>query len=214
MKAPRWVTQGGTLSYDVPVNTEHYDPAEVDEWQTLMASWHADIVSESTARPGRFEKLARCGRLISFNAAHRTHGFAEALVALGMEARGFTCWTGVQLFPWDGRQVRAADRKRNTDEVEDLLRADGHLLPRDFLSRLEANPRMKNPDIVCRHRKHGTWRFIEVKRDESVLHAQVNALAFLHGLIGADVEIRRLIPRERKLPAPRTRAGHCLVAPL
>lgn len=63
---------------------------------------------------------------------------------------------------------------------------------------------MKNPDIVCRHRTLGTWRFIEVKRDETVPQAQVNALALLHELTGAEVEIRRLIPRDRKRPGPRT----------
>lgn len=131
-----------------------------------------------------------------------------------MESQDFKCWTGVQLFPWDGRRVRAADRKRNTDEVVRLLVSDGHQLPRDFLTRLAANPRMKNPDIVCRHRALKTWRFIEVKREEPVRQAQLNALAFLHELTGADVEIRRLIPRERRMPRHRSREGRCVVAPL
>lgn len=197
------------------MEVEAYDPNALVLWSDRLTKWCASGRAD-LACLGPFASLAKKERIICFNGAPRRHGFAEALVASRLENEGYRCWTGVQLFPWDGRAVRAADRRRNTEEVEGLLR-DAHIpLPRTFLARLdeqrERHGRMKNPDLVCYHAGRGAWRFIEVKRNERVLPGQVNALAFLHVLTGAEVAIIRLWPESRPAPAKRSYLGKVVVS--
>jgi hypothetical protein len=51
----------------------------------------------------------------------------------------------------------------------------------------------RDPDIVARHPQHG-WRFCEVKWKRDRLHdGQLETLAFLHCLLGAKVEVVRVV---------------------
>ena len=188
----------------VPVTHHHYNPDDISSWKDAMKAW-----IESGRRDARvfgpLSPAAEGGRIICFNGAPRSHGFAEAFVAAQLEKDGLDCWTGVQLFPWNGRRVVAPDRRRNTDAVEAFLENDGIVVPRSLLPRLtqhqQAHGRLKNPDLVCRHRNTGEWRFLEVKRDEPVENGQVAALVLLQSLTAGSVGLHRLIPDTRRLPA-------------
>jgi hypothetical protein len=188
----------------VPVTHHHYNPDDFSRWKDAMKAWIESGRSDARVF-GPLSAAAKSGRIICFNGAPRSHGFAEAFVAAQLEKDGFDCWTGVQLFPWNGRRVVAHDRRRNTDAVEAFLENDGIVVPRSLLPRLaqhqQAHGRLKNPDLVCRHRKTGEWRFLEVKRDEATEKGQLWALVLLQFLTGGSVGIHRLIPDTRRLPA-------------
>lgn len=196
------------LKGTVPVVHQHYDPEQFRRWKSAMKAW-IDGGRLDASVFGPLGIVAKRRRIICFNGAPRSHGFAEAYVAAHLERQGFSCWTGVQLFPWNGRNVVAPDRKENTEQVEALLKKDGFVIPRSLLPRLaehqKAHGRLKNPDLVCRHRRTGEWRCLEVKRDEAVEDGQLWALVLLHYLTGAAVAIHRLIPEGRRLPAERNR---------
>lgn len=196
------------VKWNVPVTHHHYDPEQYRRWKSAMKTW-VDGGRQDASVFGPLAMVAKRRRIICFNGAPRSHGFAEAYVAAQLEPQGFSCWTGVQLFPWNGRNVVAPDRKENTEQVEALLKKDGFVVPRSLLPRLaahqKAHGRLKNPDLVCRHRGTGEWRFLEVKRDEPVEDGQLWALVLLHYLTGAYAAIHRLIPEGHRLPLDKAR---------
>jgi hypothetical protein len=128
------------------------------------------------------------------------HGFGEAFLALQLREEGFDCWTGTLLFRGDCQMNNERD-KQVTDHVECLLRQDRFCLPSDLDERrLGFLP--KNPDLVVRHRSTGAWGFFEVKRGDTVLPGQLEALMFLHLLTGGSAAIVRVVPDSRR-PRPK-----------
>jgi hypothetical protein len=122
--------------------------------------------------------------------------FAEALVAKELHDDGWTCWQAnmCHLFLKSNRQGQA---KAQTDIVEGMLAAEGHPRPRDYKGRLSFKPR--DPDLIARHPGFG-WRFCEVKwKSERLRAGQLETLAFLHHLLGAIVEVVRVIPAEHRV---------------
>jgi hypothetical protein len=189
----QWPAPHGEVSFTVSI-PEIILRCPVDghtEWKRMRQRWIAGGFAEPSAL-GPFASLAEGGRIHSFRTEQPSFGYPEALTATALERDGWTCWTAVQLFPFHGRQVKAEAKRRVTEEVEALLAKAGVPVPARFRTNVNFVP--KNPDLVCYHATRVAWRFAEVKRDEPVHQAQLDTLAYLHWLTGAEVAIVRVVP--------------------
>lgn len=200
-KPPAWLDRGQAAgSHPVPIVSRSF-PTTFDrrDWEARCTAWAASDRKNHDAL-GPYAELAEpCGRFVVLWRDQPGYGWPEARVALALQEDGFTCWTGVQLFPRAMRKVTSALLKRNTDQVEGLLRETRRPVPREFLARFDPSSLpLRNPDLVCFNKTSGEWRFIEAKGEKDRINkGQANALAFLHDLTGAHVEIQRLWPQGR-----------------
>ena len=189
-----WPTCPLTVCMVIPeVVITHVDGAHED-WKKRLRKF-CDSGRDLPSLMGRFEPLVAPRRIGSIWGAPRVYGWPEAETALQLEAQGFHCWTGIQLFPLRGRPVYAPEKRRKTLEVEKLMKKHGFALPSTFRSRVSPEPR--NPDLVCYHPKSREWRFCEVKRDEAIEPGQLIGLSLLHFLTRAAVCIVRVVPEQR-----------------
>ena len=190
--ASGWRVAGAiTVQAVVPEVVFQHGTGSPRQWKALLQEFIASGRRDASLA-GRFAPLVDPKRIGSIWGAARVFGWPEAEVALQLEADGFRCWTGVQLFPLLGRPVHAADKKRKTDAVERLLTQDGFPLPKLYRARVTPTP--KNPDLVCYHPGRREWRFCEVKRTEKIQPGQLVGLALLRMLTGASVAIARVVP--------------------
>ncbi len=125
-------------------------------------------------------------------------GWPEGFTALKLADQGFTCWTGVHLFP-TRRDLTPAGRA-STAAIEERLKRAGMVLPRDAYNHLQSADgrplKPGNPDIVAYDEVRDEWRFAEVKwKGDTTKDDQIIGLALLHLLTGANVAVIHLIPK-------------------
>jgi hypothetical protein len=208
-----WQAEVRSKSFSVvipEVIVRHADDAH-QRWKSSFEAW-MDSGRLDPTHLAEYGALVSPKRIISFWADMPSFGWAEAHITLLLEAQGYQCWTGVQLFTRDGRAVISEERKRNTEAVEALLRQSGLALPRETAPLLDFRP--KNPDLVCFHPARKEWRFCEAKRDESVHRDQLKTLGVLHCLTGAPVAVVRLVSQGRRPKARVHTATFTIERPL
>jgi hypothetical protein len=158
----------------------------------MWRAWEASAREDWSAW-GKFEPLASSGRTIYASRKNPPpdHHFGESLIAQRLEDDGYRTWGGgvCGIAQSDSELERQVVQ---TQIVKDLLRLCGLPVPTDYRSRVDFT--MRQPDITAFHEQRG-WRFAEVKLDQDRTRpGQVDTLAFLHDLLGAEVEIVRVLP--------------------
>jgi hypothetical protein len=194
---PGWLDGGaGEGHHDVPLVAHEHAPSDTHEaWIKCCTRWHAGGRKDASAL-GPWKELAdpKERKFIVLWGDQPDYGWPEATVALEMRHQEFTCWTGVQFFTRYGGPTGSPRQKRVTDQVMARLHDTGFRLPREHYRRLDARNTMRNPDLVCHHEERNEWRFIECKGPKDRIDPrQLNALAFLHDLFGASVEVRKIV---------------------
>ncbi len=185
-----------TYNSTIPHRIIYYTAAEEARWTEAWNEW---IASDRTAWSAwqEFEPIARSQGfpLSEGNGGH----FAESRIAKELHDEGYSYWQAnrCHLFL---KHNRGGKSKAQTDIVERLLEAEGHPNLREFRRRLSFKPR--DVDLVGHHPRHG-WRFCEVKwKEEPLRPGQLETLAFLQNLLGAAVEVARVVPERHQRQWP------------
>jgi hypothetical protein len=176
----------------IPVRVLYYRPEERDRWRAMWAAWEASDRTDWTAwREHR--RLARSGRV---RFAHRKNPsphyyFGEMLAARNIEREGYTCWSAHVC----GIAQAGVVMKRQapeTERVSAMLAEQKLPFPSEYRQRLDFD--LAQPDLTA-FRPTNEWRFAEVKvGGDRLRHTQLQTLAFLHHLLGAEVEVVRVVP--------------------
>ncbi|BCS32689.1 hypothetical protein TBR22_A19110 [Luteitalea sp. TBR-22] len=213
---PSWRDEGpGSGQHDIPLVAHPYSELQTREfWIACCTEWHERGRTDAEIL-GAWKRLAdpEERKFIVLWGDQPEYGWPEATVAMAMIDEGFTCWTGVQFFPRNGGIVGSERQARVTAQALALFHDSGHRLPPDYYRRLNAKQEMRNPDLVCFNPKTREWRFIECKHKDRIDPKQLNALAFLHDLTGARVEVRRVVRPGGKVKKSVAGTGRYRLAP-
>lgn len=205
--------EGSTVvSLKVPERLVRHAPDDLERWLDCREAWRQGRGRDWSGWANHWELWdlfssgryhfahPRDGGSSNFRQGRHPYGWPECVAALDLQKQGFTCWTGVHLF---GRPTNSPQRRANTEDVERRLQGSGFIKPRVLQSHifdpLTQEPILpKNPDLVAFHETRREWLFCEVKRRESIQPQQLTALALLHWVTGARVEIVRVRPEGRE----------------
>lgn len=178
----------GTYTASVPHRVLYHTAAEKQRWSDTWDEWERSNRTDWSAWR-EFEPIARSA---GFPLGESGGGhFAESRVAKELHDAGYTYWHAnrCHLFL---KHNRGGISKPQTDIVERKLREQGHPYLRDYGKRVQ--PKLRDVDLVGHHPDHG-WRFCEVKwKTERLRPGQLETLAFLNLLVGATVEVVRVVP--------------------
>jgi len=174
----------GHYTSTVPQRVLLYRPERKRDWDTMWRRWKASQRMDRSVWK-RFRKVLDIPgfKFDVWNGGR----FAEAVVALDLERKGYKCFRACSLF-----RTGRGKFPETTALAEARLKKSGHRLPHKATKRILPKPR--NPDLAAyRGRK---WRFCEVKwkRSERVSKGQLAALCVLRSELKADVEVVRVIP--------------------
>ena len=189
----------------IPERRVFYSPDEKRRWSAMWKAWlKSDRKDESVWQEFRVLLTTPGFRFYGDEGSAEsgwTGGrFAESVVALELLGNGYTCSHACRLFRYG---KKSGVWLEPTKDLETLLVEADLPLPEHFRKRIQ--PRPQNPDLAaCLGKK---WHFCEVKFNlrEQVDKGQLVALAVLRQLVGATVEVVRVVEeqyRELKARAP------------
>ena len=190
------------LRLDIPVAVVHYPPELFDRWKAAQEPWRESGYRRWSVW-GPHARNRQRGRISLPVGVQASCKFPEFHTAHLLERRGFTCWSGVQLFAYGQAPRDASLRMRNTAVVKDLWAEFGWRWPADIQHTITAHREWpvgkkyppRNPDIVAYHERRREWRFYEVKGwPDRTNPEQLTALAAIYLMTGAPVGIVRLVP--------------------
>jgi hypothetical protein len=184
----------------IPVETISYSETDLERWRALWRAWIASNRTDWSVWE-EFEPIARSE---GFKFAHRRGPvgffFGEAIVALKRHREGYRCWTGGLCSLFRHKLPQLAAKVQVTEAVETLLA--NQRLPRPFDLQPRLDFKARNPDLLCYRvdSREARWRFSEVKlNSDRVSRDQLQSLAVLRDILGAQVEVVRLVPGGTKV---------------
>jgi hypothetical protein len=131
--------------------------------------------------------------------------FAETLHVGTLERDNFQCWSGFYaLFG----PPKNPERGPNASAIRQALRACNLPDPHHVMERVRPSFKPRLPDVVGYNRSDGKchWKFHEIKRTDPIIRGQLETLAVLRHVFGAEVAVVRYVSNDArvKIVYPRT----------